>query len=250
MIYLYMKNKTPQNDDYLWRKTKGEYDKKTLPFLESLDRYIESSGSKNRGERKETSLLILKSLYHFAADSGYEKMPTALEKDPNGRPCFVGADINISISHSEDDIVICYSQGAEIGVDIEDEIDEKRAENLEKRFTDIAKLSPNKKCESPSEKEENKADETSEIKVGKPKEDCAKIKAFKLFEDEFLPIELSLSESNFTAKWTAAEAIMKCDGRGFSALPELDLLAEKTSVSTYTLSRKNAKAYVSIAEKN
>ena len=66
---------------------------------------------------------------------------------------------------------------------------------------------------------------------------------------EFESIELSTADENFTAKWTTAEAIMKCDGRGFSALPELEKIKEKMKICTMLFDSENGKEYIAVAIK-
>lgn len=226
MIYLYMQSKNPQISDSLWTKIKSEYYRKAKELLSSLDSYIDASGIKNRGERIQTSILMLRSLEHLLAASEGKKMPTALKKDVNGKPCFEGEKLFVSISHSASDIVICYSFDREIGVDIEDEINEERAGKLGKRFPKIDRLTWNNNGET---------DE--------------KICAFELSFDEFALADLPLASIEFTAKWTAAEAVMKCGGGGFSALPELDVAAAESKVLSFEKASENTKTYISVAIK-
>jgi hypothetical protein len=56
------------------------------------------------------------------------------------------------------------------------------------------------------------------------------------------------ADDSFTAKWTAAEALMKCDGRGFSALGELQTLMKEMKVFSFSLTKENKKIYASIAK--
>ena len=114
---------------------------------------------------------------------------------------------------------LAYDENAEIGVDIENEIPPKKAEKLAERFEGISSLK--------TEKNEKK------------------ITAFEMIENgDFTPITL------ITAKWTAAEAIMKCDGGGFSALPKLETLTESIKVCTCVFKSDEKKIYVSLAKKD
>ena len=226
MIYLYMQSKNPQISDSLWTEIKSEYYRKAKELLSSLDSYIDASGMKNKGERIQTSILMLRSLEHLLVASKGKKMPTALKKDVNGKPCFEGGKLFVSISHSASDIVICYSFDREIGVDIEDEIDEERTEKLGKRFPKIDKLTW-----------KNSGDKDKKICV------------FEFSSDEFTSFDLSFSPTCFTAKWTAAEAVMKCCGGGFSTLPELDVAAAESKVLSFEKVSENTKTYISVAIK-
>ena len=76
-----------------------------------------------------------------------------------------------------------------------------------------------------------------------------KICAFELSFDEFTLVDLPLASIEFTAKWTAAEAVMKCCGGGFSVLPELDIAASESEILSFIKARENTKTYISVAIK-
>ena len=121
-------------------------------------------------------------------------------------------------------MLVAYDENDEIGVDLEGEIEPQKAEKLAERFVSI-----------------------STLKMAKFEE---KISAFIMNENgKFESIELSTADENFTAKWTAAEAVMKCDGRGFSTLPELEKIKKEMNVFTLVFESEDNKEYISVAIK-
>ncbi len=223
-MYLYIIKKKPQEKIDLWQKTKNEYKDIDPLFLESLDSYIEASGKKNGGERQLTSALLLISLSHLYSLGEVLKMPKTLKKDDHGKPYFEDSDIGFNIAHSDSLVLIAYGENEKIGVDTEGEIEEKRAENLKLRFPQIASL--------------------------KAEKHSRKIEAYEVGQKgEITALDLDFSEKGFTTKWTMAEALMKCDGRGFSALSSLENLAEEMEIYPLVYTTENTKNYISIAMK-
>ena len=242
-IYFYILNKNVTDKTALFENAKSEYDEKTAELLTSLNGYIAASGKSNKDERTLTAALLLKSLGHLVSEESItlptalkkEELdkpyfPTALKKDECGKPYFEGSDLKLSISHNEDFVAIAYTKGADIGIDIEGEIPAEKTEKLSKRFPAIASLT--------LEKNSKNADDDTEI--------CL----FKMSEDgRFEPLSPIPADDSFTAKWTAAEALMKCDGRGFSALGEIEKLNKNINVFCFYLSFEKKKIYISLAEK-
>ena len=223
-MYLYFLSKKTQGIYALWKNTKSKYKEKMAELIFSLEDYISTSGKANRDERMLTAILILESLSNLPFFTS-ESAPRSLKKGPHGKPCFDDKNIKMNIAHNEDFVLVAYDENAEIGVDIENEIPPKKAEKLAERFEGI-----------------------SSLKTKKIKE---KISAFEMRENGvFAPIKLSAADENFTAKWTAAEAIMKCDGGGFSALPKLETLTESIKVCTCVFKSDEKKIYVSLAKKD
>ncbi len=223
-MYLYFLSKKTQGIDTLWNNTKSKYKEKMAELISSLEDYISTSGKANRDERILTANLILESLSNLPFFTS-ESAPRSLKKGPHGKPCFDDKNIKMNIAHNEDFVLVAYDENAEIGVDIENEIPPEKAEKLAKRFEGISSLK--------TEKNEKK------------------ITAFEMIENgNFTPIKLSAADESFTAKWTAAEAIMKCDGGGFSTLPKLENLAKCIKVCTYVFKPDEKKIYVTLAKKD
>lgn len=223
-MYLYITEKTPQQKADLWVKTKSEYKDMCQALFESLDAYIADSGKKNRGERELVSSLLIKSVFHLRSFGEISKIPKAFKKDDQGKPYFEDFDISFNIAHSDGLVVIAYGKNEKIGVDTECEIEEKRAANLSLRFPMIASLKT-EKCPE-------------------------KIEAYVMGHNgEFTAVDLDFSGEDFTEKWTVAEALMKCDGRGFSTLSSLERLAEKMKSCTFIYECEKGKNYISVATK-
>lgn len=225
-MLLYLLSKNEQNAVALWHKTKSEYESKNPSLKESLEAYVSSSGKKNLEERMLVAALIMESLGHMKCFDHECREPLALIKDGNGKPCFTGTNLRLSIAHNEDFVAVAYAKCGEIGIDIESKIDEEKAQKLSKRFPQIASL----------EIEQNK-DESRE-----------KVIAFEMSDKGiFTPLKLTSADNSFTAKWTATEAIMKWDGRGFSALMEIPKLSKEISTSIQILEIKDKRIYISVA---
>ena len=228
-MYVYLLNKKIENPEALYEEKKSKYIKINPALVESLDEYISSSGKRNKDERFITASLILTSTLDLVAFASFP-IPRAMKKDLMGKPHFGESDVKLSIAHNEDYAVVAYTIGREIGVDIEGEIDPKKAENLSGRFPQIASLNM-----------ENKEDENG---------NAYKIIFLEMKKNgPFEPLNLAPSDNSFSAKWTASEAIMKCDGRGFSALGDLKKLQEGINFFTFMLSVENKKIYISVASK-
>lgn len=226
-VYVYLMNKKIDNAEVLYLEKKSKYEKVARALVESLDDYVSSSGKMNKDERFITASLILDSVFDLVGFASFP-VPGSMKKDGFGKPSFGKSEIKISVAHEENYAVAAYSIGREIGVDIEGEIDEKKAEKLALRFPKIASLNI-----------ENKGDKKA---VGE------KIIFLEMKEDGSAePLNLLPADGSFSAKWTAAEALMKCDGRGFSSLSELDILAEKMAFSSFSFPWEKEKIYVSIA---
>lgn len=223
-IYVYVLNKKIENPVDFFEKTKSKYEARCSDLLASLNSYAESGGKMKKDEKKLVASLILESAFDLL-NKGTGLLPSALKRDGYGKPFLVGVDTKISISHNEDFVAIAYTKMREIGIDIENEIAEEKAERLSARFPQIASLN----IQSSSGKVDG-------------------IYAFEMTESGALtPLNLTPADNSFTAKWTAAEATMKCDGRGFSALPELvEILKTKTALS-YVLYSEHKKTYVSFS---
>lgn len=54
-------------------------------------------------------------------------------------------------------------------------------------------------------------------------------------------------DDEYTVKWSVGEAILKCDGRGFAAIGELQSIADHTNVSSVILNLGNDKYAVTVA---
>lgn len=229
-VYVYLLNKKIENPEALYEKKKSKYLNVNAALVESLDAYVSSSGKRNKDERLITAALILESVFDLI---GFASFPIsfAMKKDSNGKPSFGGSDVKLSIAHNEDYAIVAYTIGRKIGVDIEGEIDFKKAENLSGRFPGISSLD--------IENKENEEETPGKIIFLEMKEN-----------GPFEPLNFAPSDNSFSAKWTAAEAIMKCDGRGFSALVDLSDLKMSMRLFTFEAEKNDKKFYISLAIEN
>ncbi len=111
-------------------------------------------------------------------------------------------ELYISISHSDGVIAACISDEGEIGVDIQREIAEDRAERLNARFLNGLNIV----------------------------NDRLNVKYYycDLYEDEARLYQINpydLSREDFTSKWAYSESIMKLYGRGFKDIQRLNELS-------------------------
>ncbi len=228
-IYIYILDKKVNNPRAIYERARAKYMGISEPLVSSLDSYVEAAGMKNAEERLITASLTLESVFNLVFFASYP-IPGALVKDSFGKPKFEGCDVKFSIAHSEKFVVVAYTRGQDIGVDVEEEIPLEKAEKVAKKFPAIASLD-------------------SEKGSGK-KNDDTKICLFEMLEcGKFEPLSPIPADDCFTAKWTAAEAIMKCDGRGFSTLGELESLNKNMNVFCFSLPFENKKTYISLAVK-
>ena len=162
-----------------------------------ISKYIEKT--KNLSVKAERSLayttLFCALRVFYSIDGAH------IERNEYGKPYLADSDIHISLSHSDGSVAVCLSDEGEVGIDIQAEIDESRAERLKNRFfTDLAVKNDNPNVEYYFCKISD--DEAIIESIDRPK----------------------TADGSFTAKWAYAETLMKLHGRGFgdiSRLPDL-----------------------------
>lgn len=229
-MYLFLSDKNAEEQSLLWEKIKSKKEDGYEALIDSLSDYVSSSGKKNLEERLAASTLLYTALCYLK-NRGEIECVGALKKGEHGRPYLDGGDAKISISHSDGGVALAVSKDREIGVDIENEIGPERAERLEKRFFREEKLSEN----------------TLENATLPKRNGGENVKAYSLKNGELVSEKILPTDGSFTSKWTVCEAIMKCDGRGFSALHEIGTLAEKMEIISFIRECGGRKTYISIA---
>lgn len=229
-MYLFLSDKNAEEQSLLWEKIKSKKEDGYEALIDSLSDYVFSSGKKNLEERLATSTLLYTALCYLKNRGEIDNVG-ALKKGEHGKPYLDGGDAKISISHSDGGVALAISKDHEIGVDIENEIGPERAERLEKRFFREEKLFENAL--------ENA---TLPKKIG-----GENVKSYSLEKGGLVSIKLLPTDGSFTSKWTVCEAIMKCDGRGFSALHDIGTLAEKMEIISFIRERGGRKTYISVA---
>lgn len=186
-------------------------------------RALLSKNEKSREEKLVAYYLLEYALRHF----GYGG-DISLENEAYGKPFISGADVRISLSHTNGLLVAAISDGKEVGVDAEkiteDESSVKRAvERFLPSFDPVTK-------------------EISDLEIY----EATILKDGKI---SFSKIEEESSKTAFcTRKWTAAEALLKCDGRGFAALSSIAEINGKAALYSLEYEKKNEKYSISIAE--
>lgn len=177
----------------------------------SLTHAAESEGTKNL-------------LLHFYKMLFGDKMPT-IEKTALGKPYFApenGKSFSLSHSHGAMAVVLC-DDGADVGIDIEAEIDDEKFGRISTRFPFVKKRS------SP-----RIGGEIALYKVT-PTEDGFAFDAI---------VKAPVEESFGTFFWTETEALLKADGDGFAGSKRLDELERTHEISSYTFDE----FYLSIAK--
>lgn len=182
-------------------------------FTDSVAEYIENT--KNESVKKERKLAY--STLFCSLKAFFSLDAPELLRTENGKPYLKDSNISISLSHSDGAVAVCISDEGEVGVDLQSEIDSERQKRLEGRFfTDF---------DAQSEKL------SAEYYL------CTFCDNEVIFES----INPDVSDTDsFSAKWSAAESLMKLSGGGFGDITSLLRLAEesKTDVRKIDLNRK------------
>lgn len=178
-----------------------------------LSEYVESA--KNETVRAERGLAYTTLL--CALKTFFDIDNPAIKRNKFGKPYLADCNIRISLSHSDGTVAVALSDEGEVGIDIQAEIDERRAERLKDRFF---------------------ADFEAEG-------DNLSVKYYfcDISEDKAVIEELDLAMAavdGFTAKWAYAESLMKLFGRGFADAGSLPALAEnsKTEIREISFDKK------------
>ena len=207
-----------------------------LSFSQSIitpsEKLLSSIESKNISHQRDricayTTLLCSLKLFFGIGDA-------VIERSPDGKPYLVGhSNIHFNISHHDGVIAVCLSDEGEVGIDIQSEIDELRAERLEERFLSSFDLS------------DIQAGNRDEIKY-----------YFCVFFDEkalFSPLDPPYADlRNTTATWATFESLIKLDGRGFGAASMVQSILDSAKVNVKTLPINNESFYfaTSVYKKN
>ncbi len=194
---------------------------------EDIFDYIKSGKS----EEIKIERLAAYSTLFFALSELYGKKNCSLCRTELGKPylteCGELSKIHISISHTEGAVAVALSDECEVGVDIQGEIDENRAERLEKRFFKSINI-----------KEEN-----IPLKLL-----CLNLSDNAATFEEAVDIEKVISD--FTEKWVFCEALLKCDGGGFGSLEKINEIQKQAQVSINRIKINKKQFAVAIAIKS
>ncbi len=156
--------------------------------------------------------------------------PPKIAKTDLGKPFFTpamdGDSRFFNISHSRGYAAVLLTDMGECGVDIEPDADSRKMEKIKSRFL-------NKRL--------------------KPEEITAEISVrTEGFSDGLAIEKYSFCDESLTlavAEWTILEAVLKADGRGFSAFGEGEELAKKMQSVTFKLTDGVKSVYLTAAIK-
>lgn len=243
--------------------------------------YIADAGKMQRAQRLRTAHLLQKATA-ILLDCGVCAETLKLKKQYGGKPYFEASVLKISISHTDGISAVAFAVDAEIGVDIEAQISDDRCARLNEKYLSAISFYNDRKdetCNTCDERRDEKnticedlkneknavsaeiRDERNIIsyKLADEKETGCKvlkystssednIDVFVLKDDDLVPICLSSSDGSVTEKWTQLEAVLKCDGSGFSALSMANSLAQKMKIYSFVYISNEKKYYISLAE--
>ena len=182
-------------------------------------------------QRAGAYLTLYNTLRHFL-----DKDEIVLSKREGGKPCLLTKDkekeinIRISLSHCDTLAAVSICDCCEVGVDIEEKIDGEREKRLRERFfRNVSEV----KCEEyPVYLMATLTENLTSIFAEIPNDKLQRANA-----------------DDFSAKWTRCEAAMKCDGRGFSAVDEIDDIIEASSIDSRCFKYRGKEYYISTAVK-
>ena len=159
-------------------------------------------------EKSYTYALLLKALFH----SGY-KGEVMLGSGKFGKPTLCDEDYLISLSHTDGLCAVAISDENEVGIDVEKLRENERMKLLAQRFLKGFSY---------------KAKEPFGV---------AELYLYDYKEDSLLEILKDVKECgesfDLTHSWTAAEALLKCDGGGFSSLASLSLIEKECELYSF-----------------
>ncbi len=181
-----------------------------------------------------------RALLSFAIRSLTDLDPESLTvtRDQYGKPGLADADgtpapLFFNASHSGGLVALAFSDEGDVGIDLEPETPPDRAERLSRRLSgslppeDFMILPLQHTVTQLTLSTEGEPDGASrEITVSAP------------------PYPLG-----FTPRWTAMEAVMKCDGRGFAAISDVAELYRTHDVSIVVFAVGGNRYYLSVATK-
>ena len=152
-----------------------------------------------------------------------------------------GEEIYFNISHRIGISAVTVSDECEVGVDIEEEISSERCERIKDRY-----LSEFEFCNTGAHKRVYYLESSNSFVACHINSGNNNIERIMKVA-EFLPG--GKENEDVSSKWTALEAILKCDGRGFSALNDISTITSKTDLSRFVVFLKDKKYFLSVATK-
>ena len=150
--------------------------------------------------------------------------PRLSDKHGSGR-------LNFNLSHGAGfAALVITDEGCEVGIDIEPPTDSARRERLESRMSDVL----------PTADKIERALDIAPLTV--------EMDTLGRCSESTTPTEIKTANGEcFETRWTLLEALMKCDGRGFSAVKSSADLCRYMSVRSMKISYKDSTVYMSVA---
>lgn len=187
-----------------------------------------------------------------------------ISRTATGKPYIEGAPLHFNLSHSGDAVALVISTEGEVGVDVQLAIDLTRSERLSSRFF-TAPIAIERLYDveylyvtaddcgivfehiARSDSESADTDENKSASTTTPRPGNVKVDAPTEGDGKAVSISPPDADDEYTVKWSVGEAILKCDGRGFAAIGELQSIADHTNVSSVILNLGNDKYAVTVA---
>jgi len=149
-----------------------------------------------------------------------------------------GEEIYFNISHRIGISAVTVSDECDVGVDIEEEISSERCERIKERY-----LSGFEFYNTGAHKRVYYLEASNSFVACHINSNIERImKVAEFFPD-------GKENEDVSSKWTALEAILKCDGRGFGALNDINTIVSKTDLSRFVVFLKGKKYFLSVATK-
>ena len=155
-----------------------------------------------------------------------------IEVGTEGKPRLCGrSDLRFNLSHSGGfAALIITDEGREVGIDIEPPTDSVRRERLSSRMSDVL---PDIK---------NIVETLDIVPVTLAMDSLGRCS-----ESMYAAETRSADGERFETRWTLLEAVIKCDGRGFSAIKSSAELCRSMAVKTHVIQYKDGNLYMSVA---
>ena len=151
--------------------------------------------------------------------------PVVVSKD--GAPSFFGETCSVSISHAENLVAVAISDEGRIGVDIENHAFVRtHSPERQARIRDRLRL-----------------EKFTSFTASFPYRTLALTAVGPRLSEPKENISVPSSAPVFLEQYTAFEAVIKADGRGFFALSDADFLSQKYSIHSGILSDKKEDLY-------
>jgi hypothetical protein len=196
------------------------------------------SGDRVKRERYTAYRLLAKIL---SEDFGCDCESLALDFEDGGRPYLLKdggrAEIDFSISHSGELVLVAVSDTVRVGADLQTEVSAALGARLDKRFALSASIATHReKINLYTEKNHIDAAKilaktSMQIEEATTEFSGELIPSGERTESVPSPISPPFDELGKTVLWATAEAVLKYDGRGFSAYSELGEILPDVSVA-------------------